>query len=230
MDYRAAVLNLWDVRNDAAQKRQNRGAGDGSLRDGAVSGQHLNAVAELVGETFISAGMPASSVYYSVNEAVVPGYFRCTKSWDVLVIHEDQLVAAVEFKSLIGSIGNNFNNRMEEGIGSAVDLQHASETGLLGTLPPWSGYVFVLEDLPKAQTVVNMTAKPRFPIDPIFSQSTYEQRMEIYLRRLVLKKVYDNAWFVVGNPATATIREPCADLTWAKFDAAIRGRVAQVLA
>jgi hypothetical protein len=45
----------------------------------------------------------------------LPGYFRPTKLWDVLVIHDKRLLAAIELKSQVGpSFGNNFNNRTEE--------------------------------------------------------------------------------------------------------------------
>ncbi|MEY3276128.1 MAG: Restriction endonuclease XhoI, partial [Verrucomicrobiota bacterium] len=34
---------------------------------------------------------------------ILPGYFRATKNWDVLVVHRDRLLAAFEFKSQVGS-------------------------------------------------------------------------------------------------------------------------------
>jgi hypothetical protein len=53
----------------------------------------------------------------------LPGFFRPTKLWDMLVIHEGKLIAAIELKSQVGpSFGNNFNNRTEEAIGNAHDL------------------------------------------------------------------------------------------------------------
>jgi hypothetical protein len=52
----------------------------------------------------------------------LPGYFRPTKLWDLLVIHKSELIAAIELKSQVGSFGNNFNNRTEEAIGTAHDL------------------------------------------------------------------------------------------------------------
>ena len=41
----------------------------------------------------------------------LPGYFRPTKLWDLLVTYKGQLIAAIELKSHVGpSFGNNFNN------------------------------------------------------------------------------------------------------------------------
>ncbi len=53
----------------------------------------------------------------------LPGFFRPTKEWDLLVIKDGKLVVAIEAKSQAGpSFGNNFNNRTEEAMGSALDL------------------------------------------------------------------------------------------------------------
>jgi len=53
----------------------------------------------------------------------LPGFFRPTKEWDLLVIKEGTLIAVIEAKSQVGpSFGNNFNNRTEEAMGSALDL------------------------------------------------------------------------------------------------------------
>jgi Restriction endonuclease XhoI len=130
---------------------------------------------------------------------------------------------------MLGSVGKNLNNRMEESIGSAADLQQAAEAGLLGAGPPWVCYAYIMEDLPEATQARHPTGK-HFPIDPVFKDASYEERMAIYLQRLVAKRFYDAAWFAVGNPKSQIVREPSADLTWAKFEAAIRGRVAYVLA
>lgn len=51
----------------------------------------------------------------------LPGYFRPTKLWDLLVIYKGELIAAIELKSQVGpSFGNNFNNRTEESIGTPM--------------------------------------------------------------------------------------------------------------
>ena len=51
------------------------------------------------------------------------------KKWDLIIVSNQQLVAVLEFKSQIGSLGNNFNNRVEESLGSATDLWAAFEKG-----------------------------------------------------------------------------------------------------
>jgi len=68
----------------------------------------------------------------------------------LLVVKNGRLLAAIEAKSQVGpSFGNNFNNRTEEAIGSALDLWTAFREGAFnGGIQPFLGYFFMLEDLP----------------------------------------------------------------------------------
>jgi hypothetical protein len=78
----------------------------------------------------------------------LPGFFRPTKEWDLLVVSNRTLIAAIEAKSQVGpSFGNNFNNRTEEAMGSALDLWTAfREQAYLESPQPFLGYFFMLED------------------------------------------------------------------------------------
>ena len=81
----------------------------------------------------------------------LPGYYRPEKRWDMLVLSHGLLVAAIEFKSQVGSLGNNANNRAEEVIGCAEDIRKAYREGRFQNSPkPFLGYVFLLEDSPAA--------------------------------------------------------------------------------
>ena len=59
----------------------------------------------------------------------LPGFYRPTKKWDLVVVRDGRLCAAIEMKSQVGpSFGNNFNNRTEEAVGSSVDLWRAYQS------------------------------------------------------------------------------------------------------
>ena len=77
---------------------------------------------DLFTELIQSTGM--SEQYIFRKKAVeLPGFFRPTKEWDLLVVKDRMLIAAIEAKSQVGpSFGNNFNNRTEEAMGSSLDL------------------------------------------------------------------------------------------------------------
>jgi hypothetical protein len=149
--------------------------------------------------------------------------------WDVVVVHEGELVAAVEFKSILGSFGNNLNNRAEEALGNATDLLHAAESGLLGLQPPWLGYVFLMQDELASRQAVRVK-EPHFAVEREFRGASYQRRAMLLCRRLLMKRLYDAAWFVLADPLANEVSEPAVDLSWAKFAAALRGRVGEILA
>ncbi len=86
-------------------------------------------------------GLVDADIHLRRPVVTLPSYFRPTKLWDVVVMHRNRLVAALEFKSQVGpSFGNKFNNRAEEAIGSAQDFWTAFREGAFGACPrPFTG-------------------------------------------------------------------------------------------
>jgi hypothetical protein len=174
--------------------------------------------------------LPESAIHKD-RGVELPGYYRPEKKWDVIAVHEDAVVVAIEFKSILGSYGNNMNNRVEEALGNATDLLEAAERGLLGVKPPWLGYVFLMQDEPASRSTVRVR-QTHFSVDQQFINSSYQDRALLMCRRLVLKRLYNAAWFVTGDGEGSPegIREPAQDLSWKRFEASLRGRVAESLA
>ena len=164
-----------------------------------------------------------------VLEPPLPGYFRRQKKWDMAVRYKGELVAAVEFKSQVGSVGKNINNRFEEALGSATDTLAAhTKNSAFGTLPPFLAYVFVLRSDVETRTVIN-DRRALFPVDTVYSNTTYVDRYQIMLRRFLAEHIYEAAWFVTTEMAStggATYSEPLDLATGRAFKAAIEGRVA----
>lgn len=124
----------------------------------------------------------------------LPGYFRPTKLWDLLVINEGRLIAALEFKSQVGpSFGNNFNNRSEEAIGTAHDLWTAYREGAFGEQTrPFVGWLMLLEDVPASRAPVR-DSSPHFPVFKEFQGASYAERYNILCRKLVQEQLYTTA-------------------------------------
>lgn len=224
-----AVREYWRVRAGQTQKQKAKGRVDAGLRGAVTGGAHMNAMTDLMAAVFIDAGFPEASI--SRRSAVqLPGYFRPEKKWDLVVVHDGKLAAAIEFKSHVGpSFGNNYNNRTEEAIGNAVDIWTAFREGRFGTTRPWLGYLLLLEEAPKSTVPVSVK-EPFFPIDEEFRGTSYKRRYEILCRRLLLERLYDAACFVTASAAPdAPINEPAEDLGFASFARAIRARAAALL-
>jgi len=228
--FEQAVRDYWDVRTQQSDRQKATGTMDAGSRGAVTGGAQMDPLAKLVEELFVNAGFAADSIHRATS-VELPGYYRPEKKWDLVVIHEDQLAAAIEFKSQVGpSFGNNFNNRTEEAIGSASDIWVAYREGRFGATRPWLGYLFLLEEHPKSVKPVR-TRGPLFPVEPVFKDSSYKTRYEILCRRLVLERLYDAACFVTSSAdPTSPIHEPAKDLSFSNFMAQIRGRAAHLIA
>jgi hypothetical protein len=227
--FEKAVRNYWAVRTAQKRKQTDAGRADAGTRGAVTGGAHMGAMADLVAETFVEEGFPESSIRRGAS-LELPGYYRPEKKWDLLVVHEDALAAAIEFKSQVGpSFGNNFNNRVEEAVGSAQDLWTAYREGRFGDVRPWLGYLFLLEEAPASTRPVRVSDRI-FPVDPVFRGTSYRDRYELLCRRLIRERLYDAACFVTSSEdPSSPITEPAADLSFSRFAAEIRGRAKALL-
>ena len=219
-----AVSLFWTKRSDQLAALEDGGLAGG----GARSGGHMNGIRDLVGEIFIDAGVPRSSI---VAEPYLPGYYRARKRWDMAVRYKGALVAALEFKSQVGSVGKNISNRFEEALGTATDTWAAQrKLAAYGEVPPWLGYVFVLrEDAETEQR--NRSISSLFPADETFRGMSYNQRYQEMVRRFMGDNVYQAGWFIttkVDDEGRVSYAEPLATATGKAFRTAILGRIAYV--
>jgi hypothetical protein len=226
---RQAVRTYWQTRTKQLEKQAQSGAKDQGLRSAVTGGAQMDGFIELLTKLVIEAGIDRSHVFYQ-DSLELPGYFRPTKKWDLLVVVKGQLVAALEAKSQVGpSFGNNFNNRTEEAMGSALDLWTAFREKAFGTgVRPWLGYVFLLDDCPQSRSPVAVK-EPHFKVFQDFRNSSYAKRYELFCRRLVLERHYDSAAFLLSGTETGLkgdYAEPAQDLTFERFARSLVGQIA----
>lgn len=187
---KAAINSFWETK-----QKQLTASGDSSNRGAVVGGKQLDAFADLLKAIAIEQGVPDDCIY--THQAYLPGYFRSSKDWDFLIIAPNKkLIAAVELKSQIGSYGNNFNNRAEESIGSAVDFWTAfRENQFPGQTAPWIGYLAVVG---KDESSINPVRnnEPHYPVLPEFKTASYLDRYRILCQKLILERHYSMAALV----------------------------------
>ncbi len=147
-----AVAHYWGTRATQRDKQKQTGKTDQGLRSAVTGGAQMDGFMDLFMELIVTTGIPASCAYQN-KDVELPGFFRPTKEWDLLVIRNNTLLVAIEAKSQVGpSFGNNFNNRTEEAIGSALDLWTAyREHAYFASPQPFLGYFFMLEDCAASQ-------------------------------------------------------------------------------
>lgn len=175
---------------------------------------------QLFSQLIIEAGVEQDNIFFK-KSLELPGFFRPTKEWDFLVVKNNQLIIALEAKSQVGpSFGNNFNNRTEEAIGSALDLWTAYREGAFNkTVKPWLGYLFLLEDCEASQRPVRVK-EPHFKVFPEFDNASYSKRYEIFCRKLIKERHYNVASFLLSDRKKGLkgeYNEPADDLTFEIF-------------
>ncbi len=244
-----AVQSYWDARAKNKEKQINSGRIDAGTRGEVTGGTQMGALEVLVADILCEAGL--NRVDIRTRTALeLPGYFRATKKWDLIVVSEGQLVLAMEFKSQSGkSIGNNINNRSEEAVGSARDIWTAFREGRFGNSPaPFLGYFFLLEDRDAVKKPV-ANKEPYFSVDPLFKGPVFKRpalaaksgkeryqgvpyttRYELLCRRLVLERLYTAACFILAsNSSNTTLTQPAEDLSFRRLAAALRGHAVTFL-
>ena len=221
----AAVRHFWRTRTRQRKQQGTRtGRRDSGNRTAATGGKQLDGFSELVADLLVERGLPESVIFRSGREDLtVPGFFRPTKQWDLIVVAGDSLLAAVEFKSLCGpSFGNNYNNRVEEAIGNSTDLWTAYREGAFQTSPrPFLGYLMLLEKAEASTRPVAVHEK-HFQVFKDYRDASYATRCEESVRRLMRERCYDAACLLLSSkPAVARARggytEPAHDLAFGHF-------------
>lgn len=196
---RQAIVSFWSLRGAQSEKQGGEQADkDRGDRSAVTGGKHLDGFRELVALLLEEAGLQRAVIYWR-KKTELPGWFRAEKNWDLLIVADGKLVAIVEFKSQVGSFGNNFNNRTEEALGNATDLWAAYEEGAFRPSErPWLGYLMLLEDADRAHAPVKVR-EPHFKCFPEFESASYAKRCEILLTKLVRARLYDAACLLLSS-------------------------------
>ena len=229
-DVREAVRFFWQSRVGQLTSQRDRGVSDQGSRGAVTGGANMDGFVELIRREVLGEGFDESEVF-TKRGVELPGFFRPTKKWDLLVVRDGRLYAAIEVKSQVGSLGNNFNNRSEEAIGNAVDIWTAyREEVFAAEVQPWVGYIMHLEDSPKSTTPVSV-AEPHFGVLPEFRDASYADRYRILCKKLVLERHYSGAALITSARTAAKdgeFREPDPALSLSAFVRALRGSIRQV--
>lgn len=188
-EFALAVKDYWQVK--ASQKAAS--SSDGKSKD-VRAGKHMDAFEQLVRKVVSDAGLqldpqPKTKIY-------LPGYYRETKSWDVVMQYKGHVLAIVEAKSQGSSLANNFNNRVEEAIGQAADIWKAHERGfLVSGMRPWVGYVMIVNEDAKTTEPKHLAKGKTIPtgmrIDERFDGMSIAERYAEAFGRLDQERMLD---------------------------------------
>ena len=230
-----AVRKFWRTRKAQREKQRDEGAERDRGARSAVTGKaQLDGVIRLVEDILEENGLPEADIYRERTDrssVTIPGYFRPTKEWDLLVVADGSLVATIEFKSQVGpSFGNNFNNRTEEALGSATDLWTAYREGVYPESPrPWLGYFMLLEDAPDSRRPIRVK-EPHFEVSDVFHDASYADRYETLCTRLERERLYDATCLILSDREgglEGRYTEPSDEISFRRFAASLIAKVAE---
>jgi hypothetical protein len=254
-----AVKHFWIVRSTQQKKQGGGEEKDRGERSAVTGGKHVDGFIRLVRSLLLEAGLTNTHVFCKPREegappppkrkkgkkrdeafgvqptrTVLPGWFRAEKDWDFVVIVNGLLVAGIEFKSHVGSFGNNCNNRAEEALGNATDLLAAFREGAFQpSVRPWLGYLMLLEEAEKSTRPVRVV-EPHFKVFEEFRNASYADRYNILLKKLVRERLYDGACFLMSKKedglAAGTYTEPNPELNFRNFMASLLGHALGIAA
>jgi hypothetical protein len=220
-----AIKLFWMTREQQnASQGAKSGVKDSGLRAAVTGGKHLDGFTAICRDLFVQNGVPEAHVFWSAKRHL-PGYFRASKNWDLIVVADGHLLAVVEFKGMVGpSFGNNLNNRVEEALGNATDLWAAYREGAFKPSPrPWLGYVFILEDCEASRRPVKVE-ESQFPVFPEFRGASYAKRAEILLIKLLRERLYDGASLLMTSKVDGLrgkYSSPTPELSFRNFSAGL---------
>ncbi|CAM5211769.1 Type-2 restriction enzyme PaeR7I [Castellaniella defragrans] len=198
-------MAFWGNREKARQKQIKSGKSDQGERAGVTAGKNMDGFVSLIIDIVEANGLARANVQQERAVLTLPGYFRPTKLWDLLVMDRGELVAAIELKSQVGpSFGNNFNSRAEEAIGTAHDLWTAYRDDAFGKQPrPFVGWVMLVEDEPASRRPVE-NVSPHFQVFEAFRDASYQQRYDLLCQRLIKERLYTAAVLTAPRSAITT--------------------------
>lgn len=226
-----AIRYFWKTRQQQSDKQGSKtGTRDAGSRTAVTGGKQLDGFVELLRDFLGESGLDRACIYTS-KKVELPGWYRAEKKWDLLIVREGKLIAAMEFKSQVGSFGNNFNNRTEEALGNAADIWAAFREGAFApSLRPWLGYVMVLEEAKKSLSPIGVQ-EPHFKVFEEFRGASYAKRYEILLTKLVRERLYDSATLVLTDRQTGrngTYVEPSPELGFENLLISLKARAVAI--
>ncbi len=186
-----AIEVFWNTRNKQKNSQQTKSVRDAGNRSAVTGGKQLDGFIDLLFSVATDLGISKDCIYTKGNH--IPGYFRPTKDWDLIIISPNgKLIAVIELKSQVGSFGNNFNNRTEESLGSALDFWTAfREKAYPNQVAPWVGYLMLIEKSDKSTKPVRIS-EPHFKVFKEFIGASYVDRYRILCQKLILERHYNH--------------------------------------
>ncbi|GAA3887178.1 hypothetical protein GCM10022243_59950 [Saccharothrix violaceirubra] len=197
---------------------------------GRAGERQEEALVSLIESELVRAGLDRSTIRRDEPVALPGAYNPAPRRWDLVVVEDGIPVAAVGFRAATGpSFGNNFNNRVEQILGDAVNLGRPYEPEALTGFKPCLALCFVLEDCESSAGPIQ-TRRGHFADDFGFPEgASYKDRYGIFFERLVQDGRYDAICYLASTPSDQpSVSEPRDEMGFGRFAQSIADRVVEI--
>lgn len=92
-----AVASYWATRQSQSAKQVSSGQRDQGARSAVTGGAQMDGFIALITELILEAGIKQEHIFHS-TALELPGFYRPTKEWDLLVVRDSQLILAARNK------------------------------------------------------------------------------------------------------------------------------------
>ena len=213
---RTAVKQFWSEWKKYGTKKPMVGGMDGFI--------------DLIADIVHANGLTRANLLQQGQPVSLPGYFSPTQSWDLVVVNEGRLIAAIKLDSVPGELlASHVGIDCKEVLSMAMELRAAYRGNIFReTRHPFVGYLVLLEDAPSSRCPVT-DVSPYFPIFPEFRNTSYANRYNTLCVKLMREGLYTSA-AVILSPRSASksgVYSEMSELTGLKsFVADLAGHVA----
>ena len=168
-----------------------------------IGGGAMDGFASAARTVALSAGVPESDIIISRSaqdkRATLPGFFRPSKNFDFVIIHDQIPVVALEFKSINSSFGNNMNNRADEAIGQGTDLNAMYDSNGIPEGEFFSGYILCMADNEGSNTATREITLPLISLNVEMNGLSYQGRGDAMCLRLEEQSIWTCTSFLSSD-------------------------------
>ncbi len=201
----SAVRHFWNTRSTQARRQKQGGSADQGARSAVTGGAQMDGFIDLFARLALRSGARPHDVLQGKN-AELPGCLALRRRWDLLVMHDSQILCAFKFACTTLPASNDaVASLADNAVGSAFDFWRAYGRGALNhDIKPWLGYLLLVVGLSDASN-----RAPRRSRQPSTKLDAAEYGA--LCRNLVRNRFYDGAALLLVGPG-GNYSQPAQDL------------------
>jgi hypothetical protein len=201
---RSAVKKFWINERTSAKRRTVVGKSGKRAHNATTADNGMQGFIDLIVDIVNANGLTKADILFNDRILPLPGHFYPTQTWDLLVMNQGKLIAAIKFDFLLdASFINDADSGSKEVLGMAMELQATFRQGALGVHRKlFVGYLCLIEEALVSRRPLK-EASLIIPLLPEYRYASYAERYNILCKKLMAERLYDAATIIVSSRSSA---------------------------